>query len=139
MTRKIELQMIAAIRDTLTDSGFEGCYWKSANTSVWQGHSGTRGTYSHDRWIEVILHGTVVALIEPNVRRVSLYTGGFNTTTTRSRINAVLREFAPGWNLCQRNGKPTMFDRNDNPEPFTEGFALTFDPWHPLRESNRAA
>jgi hypothetical protein len=139
MTRKIELQMIAAIRDTLTDSGFEGCYWKSANTSVWQGHSGTRGTYSHDRWIEVILHGTVVALIEPNVRRVSIYTGGFNTTTTRSRINAVLREFAPGWNLCQRNGKPTVFDRNDNPEPFTEGFALMFDPWHPLRESNRAA
>ena len=139
MTRKIEHQMIAAIRGAMADPGFEGCYWKSGNTSVWQMHSGTRGTYGCNRWIEVILHDTVIALVECNIQRVNLYTGGWNTVATRSRINALLREFQPGWAMCQRKGQLVMMDRWDNPEPFREGFGLTFDPWAPLRESERMA
>lgn len=137
ITSKIELQMIAAIRETMADANFEGCWWKSASTSVWQAHTGTAGTYSSHRWIEVIHNAEVVALIEPNVRRLSVY----NAASRRAsqRINAILREFAPEWEVEQRKDALVMIDKYYNPQPFTEGFSVTIDPWHPQRESQYRA
>jgi hypothetical protein len=135
MTRKIELAMISAVREVMADPGFSGCYWKSGNTLVFQTQHGIHHTVGYDRTIEVILHDTVVALIEPTMQRVSLYAGGWETVTTRSRINALLREFCPGWSMNRRKGQTVMLDRWDHAEPFREGFGLNFDPWAPLRES----
>ena len=103
--RKIEEQMLAAVERCLGDASFEGCAMRSANTFVWQTQDGTRGTYGYGRWIEVILHDTVIALIEPQLGRISLYTGGWHSRTTSSRIEAVLWRFCRGWHVNLSHGQ----------------------------------
>lgn len=117
--RKIESQMVSAIREVLADSNFVGQYWKSNNTCVWQNkENGPNGR----RWIEVILHDTVVALIEPDAVRINLYTKGYRTATTKSRINAVLSEFSGGASVFQKNNEWRYSRRSwDKSEPFYEG------------------
>ena len=135
MTRKIELAMIGAIRGAMSDPDFSGCYWHNANTSVSQRHHGIYKTVGYERTIEVTLYDTVIAVIEASMQRLSLYTGGFNTATTRSRINALLREFQPSHNLAQRKQQLVLLDAWNNTKPFHEGFTLGFEPCAPLRES----
>lgn len=75
MTRKIEDQMIAAIR--------AGKDWQSGNTRVSQS-VGACQVFLHDNLIAECGHAT-------NGTRWTL--AGWNTTTTRSRINALARAF----------------------------------------------
>lgn len=122
--RKVEEQMLAAVERCLGDAAFEGCAMRSANTFVWQTQDGTRGTYGYGRWIEVILHDTVIALIEPQLERISLYTGGWHSRTTSSRIEAVLRRFCRGWHVNLSHGQ--LYLRQESwsvgeREPLTEG------------------
>lgn len=72
--RKIESQMNAAIANR--------CDWKSANTRVEfeQGNSISR----------VFLHGNLIAEIGDTFIR--LFDGGWQSNTTKSRLNAILRE-----------------------------------------------
>jgi len=70
--RKIERLMNAAIS--------EGRNWASGNTSV---------THT-DEVAEVRLHGNLIAEVGDNFIR--LFDGGWQTATTKSRLNAILRE-----------------------------------------------
>ena len=72
--RKIEQQMIAAIKGN-TD-------WKSANTEVVSQQDGVSFVY---------LHGNKIAEVGDDF--LKLYDGGWQTTTTKSRLNALLSEF----------------------------------------------
>ena len=73
--RKIEQQMIRAISNN-TD-------WQSANTRVV--YSPIRGTS------EVYLHNNLIAIVTDD--SVQLFDGGWQTNTTKSRLNAILQEF----------------------------------------------
>lgn len=119
MARKIENQMVSAIREVLADSNFSGQYWKSGNTVVFQNReNGPNGR----RWIEVILQNTVIVLIEPDANRINLYSGGFRTTTTKSRINAVLSNLSDGFSIdykWQYSGRTW-----NKSEPFYEGLSV---------------
>jgi hypothetical protein len=79
--RKIEEQMLQAIRDRRN--------WKSGNTRVVSTHF-AHGDEVINR-ITVILHGSPIAIITPD--QVDASDCGYQTTTTKSRLNAVLREF----------------------------------------------
>lgn len=103
--RKIEEQMLAAVERCLHSASFSGCAMKSANTHVWQIQKGIAGTTSYSRHIEVILHETVVALLEPDIGRISFYTGGWHSRTTSSRIEAVLSRFCRGWHVNLSRGQ----------------------------------
>ena len=70
--RKIESQMNAAISN--------GKNWSSANTSV---------THTDDV-AQVRLHGNLIAEIGDNFIR--LFDGGWQSNTTKSRLNAILTE-----------------------------------------------
>jgi hypothetical protein len=77
--RKIEQQMLDAIHDRRN--------WKCANTEI------VATVFTHadnpiDR-VTVYLHGSPIATIAPDV--VSICDCGWQTPTTKSRINAVLR------------------------------------------------
>jgi len=72
--RKIEQQMIAAIKGN-TD-------WKSANTEVIADHDGISRVY---------LHGNKIAEVGDDF--LKLFDGGYQSTTTKSRLNALLSEF----------------------------------------------
>jgi len=69
--RKIESQMNAAITNKVD--------WKGANTEV----------HFRDGVSFVFLHGNMIAQVGDNF--VRLFDGGFQSTTTKSRLNAILQ------------------------------------------------
>jgi hypothetical protein len=71
--RKIEQQMNAAIRDFRN--------WKSGNTEVIADHDGVSRVY---------LHGNKIAEIGDDF--VQIFDGGWQSATTKSRLNAILSE-----------------------------------------------
>ena len=71
--RKIETQMIAAVKG--------GKNWTKDNTSV----------IIEDGVSKVYLHGNLIAEVDDE--SIKLYDGGWQTTTTKSRLNALLSEF----------------------------------------------
>jgi hypothetical protein len=79
--RKIEEQMLQAIHDRRN--------WKLGNTRVVSTHF-AHGDEVINR-ITVILHGSPIAIITPD--HVDASDCGYQTPTTKSRLNAVLREF----------------------------------------------
>ena len=77
--RKIETQMIAAIKGN-TD-------WKSANTEV-------INFYDDEKQLvvtSVYLHGNLIAEVDDC--SLKLFDGGYQSKTTKSRLNALLSEF----------------------------------------------
>ena len=72
--RKIESQMIAAIK---ADKN-----WSSGNTEVIADHDGISRVY---------LHGNKIAEVGDDF--LKLFDGGYQSTTTKSRLNALLSEF----------------------------------------------
>ena len=81
--RKIESQMNAAIS--------AGADWKSANTAV----------VNEDGVSKVLLHGNKIAEVGDSFIR--LFDGGWQSTTTKSRLNAILRVHGlPGEGIFQK-------------------------------------
>ena len=72
--RKIEQQMINAISNNLN--------WKRDNTEV---------TYERGHVSKVYLHGNHIATVTDN--DMTLYDGGWQSNTTKSRLNALLSKF----------------------------------------------
>ena len=93
MSRKIEDQMIAAIR--------AGKTWKSGNTEVVQ----------HGHYAQVLLHGNEIAIIGHPTSGTRWPLAGWNTPTTRSRINALARAFNWTRVYC-RKGQPWITNTN---------------------------
>ena len=82
--RKIESQMNAAITD--------GKDWKNANTMV----------TNHDGVSFVFLHGNLIAEVGDNF--IKLHDGGWQSNTTKSRLNAILTEHGiAGEGVFQKN------------------------------------
>ena len=74
--KKIEQEMNTAISNNLN--------WKSGNTSV---------TFDPETQESIVrLYGNTIAVIGENF--VQIFDGGFKSTTTKSRLNAILKEHA---------------------------------------------
>ena len=84
--RKIESEMISAIKGKRN--------WASGNTSV---------HYSEDyKSSTVYLHGNLIAIVYEN--DAELFDSGYKTVTTKSRLNAICREFGvPGEGIFQKD------------------------------------
>ena len=89
--------------------------WKNDNTEV---------LYSPERDASyVYLHGNHIATVGDTF--IELYTCGWNTPTTKSRLNAILSEHANGARIFQKNFEWVIIDADNNaPIPFTEGMIL---------------
>ena len=95
--RKIEQQMQNAIRNRQN--------WSLSNTTV---------SYDEDGFTTVRLHGNRIAEINPHGDLV-LSSCGWQSNTTKSRLNAVLDCFLSGVRISQRNfewfiGTDSFFD-----------------------------
>jgi len=85
--RKIESQMIEAVNEALN--------WKSGNTEV---------ITDGDNVSVVKLHGHKIAVIGEDF--VQLFDGGWQTATTKSRLNAILKGFGvAGESVFQKAGE----------------------------------
>jgi hypothetical protein len=98
MPRKIEEQMVAAVRDRRD--------WTSGNTRV---------VVSQERAdpICVHLHGSWIAQIGPD-GELSIRLAGYNTAVTRNRVSALCREFGHslGVSSIKRLGGPHLIYRD---------------------------
>ena len=86
--RKIEREMNNAISNNLN--------WQSANTSVTYDPETNEST--------VRLHGNTIAVVGDNF--VQIFDGGYQSVTTKSRLNAILKEHGiAGEGVYQKAGK----------------------------------
>jgi hypothetical protein len=84
--RKIESQMCAAVQKNID--------WQSSNTSV---------HFDAETGVSVVrLHGNKIAEIDDT--SMTIFDGGWQTTTTKSRLNALCTEFCiAGEGVFQKN------------------------------------
>jgi len=106
--RKVEIQMNHAIRYRRN--------WASSNTMV----------RVYKEVVEVFLHGNHIASLDTATHKLTLKDGGWQSNTTKSRLNALLDEFDYGSFVFQKNWQ-WFFARNFNPShkvDFTSGMVI---------------
>ena len=105
MARKIEIAMCSAVQS--------GKDFSQANTSV----------HHHEGVAVVRLHGNKIAEVGDDF--ITLFDGGWQTTTTKSRINALMAEFcSPGEGVFQK-AYQWFIKANGVTIPFQNGIKLT--------------
>ena len=104
--RKIEEQMNNAIRN-------RKC-WAGSNTTV----------TVHKDEVDVMLHGHCIAWLDTINDVWTLSSCGWETVTTKSRLNAILEEFAPDRRIFQTNWQWFLSDTFGMAEPFIDGMQI---------------
>ena len=103
--RKIEIQMNRAVQT--------GTNFTLANTSV----------HHHEGVAIVRLHGNKIAEVGEDF--ITLFDGGWQSTTTKSRLNALMAEFcSPGERVFQK-AYQWFIKANGVTVPFQSGMKLT--------------
>jgi hypothetical protein len=123
--RKIEAQMVSIIQDCLRNPDSQGR--RLGSTVVEQIHHGVAWTPGYFREIKVSLHGNLIATFEPGINRVALYTQGWRSATTKSRLNAMLVEFCK-CSIYQSNFDWFVTQGSADPVEFDEGMELKIYP-----------
>ena len=90
--RLIEKEMCLALN--------KGKNWRKDNTKVkWSANPSTAGIYA-----EVYLHGNLIAVYHPAAKELTLLDGGWQSVTTKSRLNALCTELiSPRAGVHQRD------------------------------------
>ena len=83
--RKVETQMNSAIRYRKN--------WANSNTMV----------RVYKEVIEVFLHGNHIASVDTATNQLQIFDGGWQSNTTKSRLNALLSEFRPQARVFQKD------------------------------------
>ncbi len=104
--RKIERQMNSAVRSR---SNFS-----SSNTMVQSDETGSM----------IYLHGNHIATVKDN--SILLFDGGWQSNTTKSRLNALLDEFSYGMRVFQKQFEWFVSYKNVK-EDFVSGMELAID------------
>ena len=105
--RKIEEQMNTAIRYRRN--------WAGSNTMV----------RVYKEVVEVFLHGNHIASVDTATNDLTLFDGGWQSVTTKSRLNALLDEFVPSMGIFQKNWTWFLSDRLDGSVvPFVSGMTV---------------
>ena len=110
--RQIEKEMNMAIKSKTA--------WSKSNTCT-----------TFDSKIEncfVYLHGNHIATYNYANKELSLYDGGWQSNTTKSRLNALCNEFATGFGVFQKNWDWFVSDFNQkNVIDFFDGVTVYSD------------
>ena len=104
--RKIETQMNNAISNNKN--------WQSANTSV---------TFDLETNLSIVyLHGNKIAEVGDNF--IKLFDGGYQSNTTKSRLNAILSAFGMDGERVFAKNFDWFVNYNGQPIPFFSGMRL---------------
>ena len=108
--RQIEKAMNHMIRTQQT--------WSNSNTTV---RTSTDGIES-----QIYLHNNLIGSYNHPKRQLTIFDGGWQSNTTKSRLNALLNEFAYGMGVFQKDFEWFISDRfNDAVFPFRSGFTVS--------------
>tara|TARA_B100001250_G_scaffold351227_1_gene323280 strand:+ start:86 stop:436 length:351 start_codon:yes stop_codon:yes gene_type:complete len=113
--RKIERAMNSAVISKTN--------WSKSNTTVCYNDASNCSTVS--------LHGHQIATVDHNTKAVKLDSCGYETVTTKSRLNALLSEVMYGAKVFQKNWNWFVSYANTTTD-FTDGMII-------LSEGNRLA
>jgi len=105
--RKIERQMNSAISNKAD--------WCSSNTQV--------SFNSNTNCSQIYLHGHQIATYEHNLKAVKLSSCGYQTNTTKSRLNAILEEVKYGCKVFQKQWD-WFVSYNNQTQSFWDGMIL---------------
>ena len=112
--RKLETQMNNAIKSKKN--------WAGSNTSViTEDDGGTIGAESH-----VYLHGNHIATYTHKIKELQLFDGGWQSNTTKSRLNALCAEFAMGFGVFQKNWQWFISDFSNDKKEFADGITVNY-------------
>ena len=111
--RKIEALMCAAVQKFADGRSTTRNVWRSGNTAVIDHVTGIRGTATYLHTIDVELHGNLIATIYPNSQNMYVMDAGWQTVTTKSRLNALLRTFTAFSSITQTKGQWTIHALRD--------------------------
>ena len=110
--RKIEQEMNSAIRYRRNFS--------KANTSV--RCFKTNGITTD---VDVFLHGNHIASLDTATNQLTIKDGGWQSVTTKSRLNALLDEFVPSMGIFQKDWVWYLSDRlSGSVVPFVSGMTV---------------
>ena len=105
--RKLERQMNFAISNKAD--------WKGVNTQVLYNNSTNCSS--------IYLHGHQIATFDHNLKAVKLSSCGYETVTTKSRLNAILEEVKYGCKVFQKNWN-WFVSYNNQTQDFFDGMIL---------------
>ena len=105
--RKLERQMNFAISNKAD--------WSGSNTQV--------NYNSNTNCSSIYLHGHQIAVVDHNLKAVKLSSCGYETVTTKSRLNAILEEVKYGCRVFQKNFD-WFVSYNDQTASFWDGMIL---------------
>ena len=105
--RKIEQQMCRAISNNQS--------WQSDNTGVITDVNGVSHVY---------LHGNKIAEVDDT--SMTIFDGGYQSKTTKSRLNSLITEFCNGVTdgVFQKNYQWFIMDNNEVKKEFTNGYTF---------------
>jgi len=106
--RKIETQMNNAIKSQKN--------WAGSNTTV----------ITEDNESRVMLHGNHIATYNHALKELELFDGGWQSVTTKSRLNALCDEFATGFGVFQKNWNWFISDFSGTAKPFFDGAIVDY-------------
>ena len=97
------------------------------NKIAWS-KSNTLTTFSSDlKECFVYLHGNHIATYNYALKELSLYDGGWQSVTTKSRLNALCNEFATGFGIFQKNWDWYVSDFQKTVIDFTNGMTIDYN------------
>ena len=107
--RKIEKNMNSAI--------WSKTNWAGSNTTV----------ITEDNESRVMLHGNHIATYNHTLKELELFDGGWQSNTTKSRLNALCYEFAIGFGVFQKNFNWFISDFSGDKKEFFDGVIVDYN------------
>ena len=102
---------------------------KNMNTAIWskKNWAGSNTTViTEDDISTVMLHGNHIATYYHNTKELTLFDGGWQSNTTKSRLNALCNEFAIGFGVFQKNFNWFISDFSDDKKDFADGITVNY-------------
>ena len=94
-----------------------------SNKSDWRGSNTVVEYNSNTNCSSVYLHGHQIATLEHNTKAIKLSSCGYETVTTKSRLNAILDEVKWGCRVFQKKFE-WFVSYNGQTEDFVDGMIL---------------
>ena len=94
-----------------------------SNKSNWAGSNTTVSYNENTNCSSVLLHGHQIATLDHNTNALKLSSCGYETVTTKSRLNAILEEVKYGCRVFQKQFE-WFISYNNQTQSFVDGMIL---------------
>ena len=102
---------------------------KNMNSAIWskKNWAGSNTTViTEDNISTVMLHGNHIATYYHDTKELTLFDGGWQSNTTKSRLNALCAEFATGFGVFQKNWEWFISDFSGDKKDFIDGIIVDY-------------